>query len=327
MRHKGVNLRGATLCVMLTIGCNFTCAHCSVGSGPGKLDIRFSRHELLQLISQADEIGVGRVCFTGGEPTVFWEDLMVAISWAYECGMDITLRTNGWWAKSKTRVQIKRIIEVMQNAGLSNLGLSFDKYHAEFITYPSIHTILSVAEELGLPAWLDWTGKESIKEIYGVVNSDMRYIAENKRGACSLRDSGRALSLPDSEFNYYTPECLEYSQCSFGCGNLRHPDIWAYPDGYIAFDCCEGNSRLLFRHSINENGLKQLAQVAEKDEAVLFMHQEGYGGLIRKARAEYPQLLSSYYVHYCDLCCELLPILFPREFEVPEYLRDGSRTT
>lgn len=294
---------------MLTMGCNAQCAHCSVEASPARVNERFSRVELLKLIRRAGKGGIGRLIFTGGEPFLFQEDLLVGIMTGSIKGMSVGVRTNCFWATSKRKAGA--VLGLMKLANLSSIGASYDYYHSEFINYQRVKNVLDVASELGIYTYLDWASKASGREIYECIGSDMRFIRDGL--GFGLLRLGRAKGLPEGHFTQYPLECLEFEvKTSFGCGDLRYLALWAYPNGYVCIDCCQGNKRLFFRRPYGEAWVKRLCKEAGQDKAVLFMHEQGVGGLIRKARQEYPELLKPTYSHQCELCCELLPVLFPR---------------
>ncbi len=85
---------------MLTYRCNFSCAHCSVVAGPHRREV-LSRELMYKAIREATNIAsIGVIVFTGGESTLYFDQLIEGIRLANEYGFVTRLVTNAWWASS-----------------------------------------------------------------------------------------------------------------------------------------------------------------------------------------------------------------------------------
>src|SRR5262249_57735436 len=101
-----------TLCIMLTYACPAACTNCGTSSHPKeknilKLDVALSG------IKQARALNFASVVFTGGESTLRWKDLLIAIRYAHELGFPTRLVTNAHWATSPER-SIQLIGELLE---------------------------------------------------------------------------------------------------------------------------------------------------------------------------------------------------------------------
>ncbi|MCL6451325.1 MAG: radical SAM protein [Acetobacteraceae bacterium] len=84
---------GVDISLDLTLRCNLECRHCAVSAGPrarGELPIGLA----LGVLRDARDLGVGRVCFTGGEATLR-RDLWRLAEYGRGLGLGLTLFTNG----------------------------------------------------------------------------------------------------------------------------------------------------------------------------------------------------------------------------------------
>src|SRR5262249_35489158 len=89
-----------TLSVMLTYACPAECSHCGTVSNPR------DRHHLpldlvLNGIDQAKRLDFENVVFTGGESTLRWDDLLIAIRHAKDISLPTRLVTNAHWAETQ----------------------------------------------------------------------------------------------------------------------------------------------------------------------------------------------------------------------------------
>lgn len=306
-----INLEGAYLVIVTTLGCNSACGHCLYSCCPEKSELRFSGDEMKGILQDARAKGISQVCFSGGEPMIFPEDLFDAIAEADKLGYAlITVRTNGFWAVD-TRVTEKTIL-ALQSCGVTQIGISPDNYHSPFVSFDNAMRIMQVAEQVEMSVWIDWVGKESGKYAWETLGKYMRLMRGNPTPPSRV---GRARTLPNEQFNWFNLEQLEFeSPFSFSCGNPSGSFLLIYPNGYAHLHtCCLPNPRLFKRVLLDGDWLDRLVNETENDPAVEFLYEYGVGGLLRKARLECPELLRQYYTSTCEVCWELLGRLFPAE--------------
>ncbi|NAZ35532.1 radical SAM protein [Rubellimicrobium sp. CFH 75288] len=135
-----------TLSVMLTHKCNAECAHCGTFSGPrvgGRLDLP----RLLAAIDQAAALRFGNVVFTGGEPTIYWADLLAGLAHARSRRLMTRVVTNGHWAKTPDRARER--LSALVAAGLDEINFSAGDEHQRFV--PLEHVLQGVAAALDHP--------------------------------------------------------------------------------------------------------------------------------------------------------------------------------
>jgi len=104
--------------------CNFNCRHCSVSSFRHRRGSRsFTIADVEELSHQADELGLGHIDVTGGEPLVFpdFDQLIEAID---PSKFYLQVDTNGWLMTDEKAKHLKSI-------GVDKIQLSLDSLVAE----------------------------------------------------------------------------------------------------------------------------------------------------------------------------------------------------
>ena len=107
-----------TMMVGITYRCQCNCVHCCVKGYKINKNEELSAIQIKNLIDDAFELGVVKVNFFGGEPTLR-RDLKDLINYSYKKGLITHLETNGI---NLTKKEIKEIKE----AGISCINISLD---------------------------------------------------------------------------------------------------------------------------------------------------------------------------------------------------------
>jgi len=125
---------GGSLNLGITVGtkCNFRCRHCLVDENLGSKKI--SRSEIKLLISEINKHTPRTLVFTGGEPTLYVNEINAILS-ALDATQEIKVRiiTNGYFALNSVAT-----VKVLKSFKLLNgVSMSYDRFHSEFI--PEAH--------------------------------------------------------------------------------------------------------------------------------------------------------------------------------------------
>lgn len=141
-----------SLVFMFTYHCNFNCDHCSVDAGPNLREVT-SISVIKSAIDQAYSISTVRmVVFTGGEPTLFLNNLKEGIAYAQTKGFLTRLVTNGWWANTPEKAM--GFLRDLVSCGLRELNISYDDFHAPYLENfggeQNVLNAVQAAQELGL---------------------------------------------------------------------------------------------------------------------------------------------------------------------------------
>lgn len=132
------------LSLMPTWQCTAACTDCGTFSHP-KNKTRLQLQDLLAAISRAGEASFQAVVFTGGEATLQWKDLLVAIEHATALGLSTRLVTNAWWGRTPERAVSH--IHMLLAAGLKEINFSTGDEHIRFVPLQSV--VNSIIASLG----------------------------------------------------------------------------------------------------------------------------------------------------------------------------------
>jgi hypothetical protein len=130
----------------LTLRCPLECAHCGVRSGPDN-GVEMDTDRAAGWIEALGRDGQTRVVvFTGGEPFVKPGRLRRLAAVARGAGLEVAVVTSASWAPTRARAA-----EVLAGLpGLSNLTLSADRFHLEFLPLANVRHAAEAALERGL---------------------------------------------------------------------------------------------------------------------------------------------------------------------------------
>jgi len=104
-----------------------------------------------QFLEQIASLGiVTDVCGEGGESFTRYQVLLHFLRRATALGLSASALTNASWVTSRQQAE-ERIAELMA-AGLTNLGISTDKWHQRYVPVERVDTLLEVCEAAGLGA-------------------------------------------------------------------------------------------------------------------------------------------------------------------------------
>ncbi len=130
---------------LLTDRCNASCGMCCFSCSPKNralLDVSMVK----DYIRQAAELGtVKSVSFSGGEAMLYYDQLRECVAFAKACGLKSTLVSNGFWGADieKGRALLGGLVE----DGLTDLSLSVDQFHQEFVPIEAVMNAMALAEE------------------------------------------------------------------------------------------------------------------------------------------------------------------------------------
>ncbi len=125
--------------------CNIRCSHC-VAADPSVKTARMDIGRANDIIQEMARCHVTGISFTAGEPLLFPDDICQLVQLCREKGIYSRIVTNGYWAK--TREQANDVVALLMSNGLSQLRLSYSRWHQEHIPRENIiHAALSCREQ------------------------------------------------------------------------------------------------------------------------------------------------------------------------------------
>ena len=145
-RADGGGTYASCLGIILTEACNIRCSHCLPECEPRRTE-NLQWAALDRILRDAKRAGsVTKVAFTGGEPFLVPTVLRQAVALCAELRLGSSVMTNGFWASSVLRAR-----EALQRLpGLTELGLSTDTFHQDFIPVERIRNAITAGQELGI---------------------------------------------------------------------------------------------------------------------------------------------------------------------------------
>jgi hypothetical protein len=295
-------IRYATIGLLYTRTCPLSCRHCIIESSPkasGKMTPSIASEYIKVIPSYSDQL-----CFTGGEPLLYYNEIVPLIRQGKELGLGVSLVTGaGWVSLAKPQIARDRIT-ALKDAGLDSLLVSWDSYHEEFSPPENALLVLSIAKDIGLPVQvrgvMSSTGPLPRIE-QKLVNIDVVYQKTN------IVRLGSAAALPEEHFTFG-----DAPPPTGGCGTIFQPVI--EPDGHV-YACC-GPSRSsrsatspLILGNTNDESLDSIFHRAVRDpilEAIGTIGPHALFNLIKDDPAMQGILpVRDRYTGICELCLDM----------------------
>jgi hypothetical protein len=143
---------------------------CSTNAGPHrneKMDLAEARIYLDQARELAD---IKKLIITGGEPLLFFDEIVEVLAYARSLGLITKVVTNAFWADSEENAVTK--LEDLRNNGLDYLSISTDRFHQEFVPIAYVRHALKAAIALGVPRDIGLvTGESDLPNIWSQISS------------------------------------------------------------------------------------------------------------------------------------------------------------
>jgi organic radical activating enzyme len=286
--------------LLYTRTCPLSCRHCIIESSPkatGKMTPEIAS-EYIKVIPKYSS----QLCFTGGEPLLYYSEIVPLIRQATEIGLLVSLVTGaGWVSQSKPEIARERV-QGLKEAGLKTLLISWDDYHEEFSPQENVLLLIELCKEFDLPVYV-----RGVMTSFGpnpriaekLVNIKVSY---QKINVVRL---GNAAELPEEHFTF-----VDFPNQGH-CGTVYQPVI--EPDGYV-YACC-GPSRSSKRSSplvlgnTFEEDLDSILHRAVNDPVLEAIGTIGPTGLYHlvKDDPDMQDLLPTrkQYTGICELCLDL----------------------
>lgn len=138
--------------MQITERCNLHCGHCLFSADKNGKDM--SLIDLVHWINELSETGkYTEIGFSGGEPFIVSDLLREGIAKACSLGLKTTVVTNAFWADS-----FNNALKILKKLGpLTLLGVSFDKFHQEFIPINNLKNAIIAANHIGIKTNIRFT--------------------------------------------------------------------------------------------------------------------------------------------------------------------------
>lgn len=277
--------------------CDF-CCHPVEEYGP----VKMGKEEVIDWIYQASEIpSFGLVVFTGGEPFVYYREILEVLKATRALNFRVRIVTAGHWARS-VEVAKEKLLPLQEN-GLTELSVSTDPSHQAFVPAEYAENALKAALELGVTA--------EVAGVFWDPDSKVEDYVRIPQGTYITRHL--AIPIGRGKNRKVTPEDYRLGPERFrGCGRYRAFDVTIYPDGEV-YPCCSGGfniqAKLSFGNARKEP-LRDIVGRIHQDLYTRLVMETGFITLYELARFKFPDLLAqlpemSSYLSPCQLCVRI----------------------
>ena len=205
--------------------CDF-CCHTKEVVGTG----RMTPENIIPVVLKfASHPSIFRYAFTGGDPFVYYKDIVAIMSAARQHGVTqpFHIVTSGYWAKSD-KIADQRIA-TLKSLGMDVLYVSHDLEHQKWVSAEYVYRIEDACHRHGIELHVHgifWDRSTTVEDLLPALktkNVNTGYVAP----------IGRARAQSERIMRD-TPDCEKSS-----CGNPLDYDLTVYPNGDV-FPCCSG---------------------------------------------------------------------------------------
>lgn len=290
-----------TLVLVYGMACPLKCDFCCHPVEEYKA-IKMKPEEAIGWIRQAARIpSFQLVVFTGGEPFVYYRDLLRILDATFDTGLPFRIVTAAPFARSVEEAKAKLL--PLKERGLRELSVSTDPSHQVFVPASFAENAVRAAVELGLAAELAGVFWDPLTKVEDVVR-----VPEGVRTVRHL-----AVPIGRGKERQVTPEAYKLDLGRFrGCGRSRTYDLTIYPDGEV-YPCCSGGFNIQAKLSFGNARREPLEVIVERihaDRYVSLVFEQGFWLLYELCRFKCPDLFQklpdwSPYVSPCQLCARI----------------------
>ena len=287
-----------------TMACPLTCDFCCYGCHPGRAE-KMPLDLALSLVAQAAEMKVfSSVGFTGGEPMLFFEELLTIGTTLLEFKLPFSIATAGHWATTPERS--RRIVNELADRGLRSFHISHDPSHEKFVPSNYVVNAARAASERRIATCIVGTFYSSSESLAARLPEliDLPRVTLIDKFVAQV---GRATKKEIPQHSHAVNSELN----SFRCYRSTYHDITVFYDG-MAYPCCSTFNRAtpgIILGNAFKDSLRKLWERAEGSLMFRVMKGEGFPRMyeiIREFDPElYLQLPSADSVGPCHLCSSL----------------------
>ncbi len=287
----------SNLGMQLTRRCNLKCKHCCQG-GFDRTPV-METDMAIRFVKNASKIGCEQIGITGGEVFLEKELLSLVVDECSQQGLRCTVLTSAYWGKS--RAKARAILDSLP--GITTLAISYDTWHAEYVSNDKIVYAVEAALEANksvsiCSAFLKDGKEKQIGWLRNMLGSDLIDAVDLKLQPVLLHG--------DAEDNFTQCELFQYDLWSTRC-TAAHKPLLA-PDGTI-YACCGASQDISGDHFLNLGSFKEEALdcIRDRAEANMALHAvrvDGPGrlaqevGLASKLNIEPKDICE-----ICTICC------------------------
>jgi len=303
----------STLVLSCTYQCPIQCRFCGAECGPKQRE-RLALADMKDLVDRVHSFGkLELVVFTGGEPFLLGADLLHAVEYCMAKGISTRIVTNAYWATTAERAQ--EVIRTYKRAGLSEINLSCDDYHQEYIPLIRIKFANSACVCENMPCLIGHKVMKDYKITLDYLEDFLgcklaRFDPKAKNPLNNVVSTGYTVPvaedmhlIPDEEILYPPSDSCWKSPCTT---ILQRVIITPRKELSICCGMIRRNVREILFGPLEENRVEELIVRAHRDLIVNWLALEGPYGLMRFIQKKKPDIhFRNQYVNICHLCSEI----------------------
>ena len=140
--------------LLYTYKCTGTCEICGLKCGPNrneKMDLEVAK----KVIRDSAYNGIKLIGITGGEPFIYYEEILELCKLAFSLGMQTTFTTNAFWATDKDGTFEK--LEKLKHYGVRSIKVSLDDFHMKHISTENYRRIFRISQMLDIKVLIGCT--------------------------------------------------------------------------------------------------------------------------------------------------------------------------
>jgi YydG family peptide modification radical SAM enzyme len=275
--------------------CNARCAHCCVSSSP-QSTANLTDEAVDRILDELlDDPSVRSVGLTGGEPLLRRTRTIDIIRRVTSTGRTASCVTNGYWGVTPRAAD--RVLRELEDAGLRELTLSYDDFHAPFIKPFRIKNVLDAAFDRRVSIVLNVcvSRTRDSRDLLAELGDSINGIPVTK---FPVVPAGEARSLDESEFQ----------RRPISAGSLHCPgnQVIFHNDGLI-YPCCSPPifDTDLTLGRVGEQSFADVVDRFERNALLGIVRREGFQWFIDAIRAvdpDAPAAVATHVISACELC-------------------------
>ncbi|TJX12832.1 radical SAM protein [Tissierella creatinini] len=297
-----VDIQGLSL--IYTNKCNASCRHCGFSCGPMENKTMHVEDAKNYISAARDYNSLKMVCFTGGEPLLFFDEILELMSYAFSLGLNSEIVTNSFWAKDYDTAlkKLKRLKEI----GLINMVTSLDDFHMEYIEMKYIENAVKAALDLDLNVIIKTlefdNSKIKTRDVKRLLNTDYggkKLIIQELTPVIE----GRSKTLKYEESADPQIVQAEDMDISGGCGKIiKFPAI--NPEGEL-YPCCGFGEDLRLVGKYPEEDFASLLKNMENNFLFNLLSAIGPKGVFEISKRHLGKVIEYNDSNPCKLCNDL----------------------
>jgi hypothetical protein len=304
----------SSLVLSTTYQCPIKCRYCGAECSPENQE-RLSLSDMIKIVEHVYSFGKLRiVVFTGGEPFLLGKDLLLCVEHCAKKGLATRIVTNAFWAKNLKTA--KQIIKAYKDVGLSEINLSCDDYHQEFIPLERVKYANEACLEFNLPCLIGHKVMKNctitldyLEDFFGYKLA--RFDPGKKNPDNNVISSGYTVPvaddmhlIPDDEILYPESDHHWKGPCS---SILQRVIITPRKELSICCGMIPRKVQEVFFGPFDNLNIEEAIVMAHQDLIVNWLALEGPYGIMKFILGKNPNIpFRNKYVNICHLCSEIL---------------------